>query len=176
MYTNLGAAQLLSGDPAAAVTTLEHNVSLARNQRARLWEGRWLAYLAEAYLATGDARRARASADEAVAAASDHGARVQCECAARLSRARVLLATEGAAARNEIESELAEMERLIEKTGAVSYTPFLFEERARLSRMLGDHGASECELRKAHRLFVEMGAAGHAERLARDLGLPATPV
>ena len=27
------------------------------------------------------------------------------------------------------------------------------------------------ELREAHRLYTEMGATGHAERLARELGL-----
>jgi hypothetical protein len=44
-------------------------------------------------------------------------------------------------------------------------------ERAELSRLRGDGGASERDLREAHRLFTEMGATGHAERLARELGL-----
>lgn len=169
MYTNLGLAQLLSGDAAGAVTTLEHVVALARESRTLLWEGRALAYLAEAYLAEGDRQRARATADEAVAAAKDHGARVQCECAARLARIRVLLGVEGAAARGEIETELAELGKLIDKTGAESYRPFLHEEQARLSRLRGDDRAADRDLREAHRLFREVGAIGHVERLAREL-------
>ena len=33
----------------------------------------------------------------------------------------------------------------------------------------GDDATQERELREAHRLYTEMGATGHAERLAREL-------
>jgi hypothetical protein len=37
--------------------------------------------------------------------------------------------------------------------------------------VLGDEAAHQRELREAHRLFVEMGATGHSQRLAKELGL-----
>lgn len=40
-----------------------------------------------------------------------------------------------------------------------------------LARPLGDEAAWECELREAHRLFVEVGATGHAERISRQLSV-----
>jgi hypothetical protein len=35
-----------------------------------------------------------------------------------------------------------------------------------LARLLGDEVTWERELREAHRLFTEMGATGHAERIS----------
>jgi hypothetical protein len=161
---------VLSGDSAGAVTTLEHVIALMHKSRMLLWEGRALAYLAQAYLAEGDRQRARTTADAAVAAAKDHGARVQCECAARLARVRILLSIEGATARDEIQAELGTLERLVEDTKAESYRPFIHEERASLASLLGDDAARARELREAHRLFIDMSATGHAERLAKELG------
>ena len=40
------------------------------------------------------------------------------------------------------------------------------ETSAELGHLRGDEATRECELREAHRLFVKMGATGHAERLA----------
>ncbi len=48
-------------------------------------------------------------------------------------------------------------------------SPFILEERARLASLRGDPGAHQRELREAHRLYTEMGATGHSERLAREL-------
>ena len=47
--------------------------------------------------------------------------------------------------------------------------PLLHEARAELERACGDAAAAERELREAQRLYAEMGATGHAERLAREL-------
>ncbi len=42
-------------------------------------------------------------------------------------------------------------------------------KRAALAALLG-HGAGRARyLREAHRLFTEMGATGHAERIAKEL-------
>ncbi len=49
-------------------------------------------------------------------------------------------------------------------------TPFLSEESAHLARLLGDEEGCERESREAHRLYTEMGAMGHAERVGRELG------
>ncbi len=49
------------------------------------------------------------------------------------------------------------------------FEPFLREVRAESAALQGDSKTQQCELREAHRLFTEMGATGHAERLAREL-------
>ncbi len=58
---------------------------------------------------------------------------------------------------------------LIESTGARVYIPHVHETRARLAHRAGDEAAFERELREAQRLHTEMGATGHAARLAREL-------
>jgi hypothetical protein len=55
-------------------------------------------------------------------------------------------------------------------SGAKSYEPFLHVERAELARLTCDEAARECELREAHRLFLEIGATIRAEQVARELG------
>ena len=45
------------------------------------------------------------------------------------------------------------------------------EEHAALARLLGDEETYRDKLREAHRLYTEMGATGHAKRLAKELGL-----
>jgi hypothetical protein len=50
------------------------------------------------------------------------------------------------------------------------YTPRLLELRGRLAAALGDAEASRRMLREALDLDREIGATGHAQRLARELG------
>ena len=40
---------------------------------------------------------------------------------------------------------------------------------AQLAALLADDAGRERELREAHRLYADIGAAGHAERLAKEL-------
>ena len=58
-----------------------------------------------------------------------------------------------------------------EKLGARFLLPRIDLETAELARLRGDDAARERALRKAHRSFSEIGATGHAERMAKDLGL-----
>jgi hypothetical protein len=58
---------------------------------------------------------------------------------------------------------------VVERTEARAYVPLIHVERAELARLLGDEAAYQRELREAHRLFVEMGATGHAEGVSRQL-------
>ena len=46
-------------------------------------------------------------------------------------------------------------------------------ELAELARQNGDEAERERELSEAHRLFTQIGATGHAERLAGRLATPA---
>ena len=72
--------------------------------------------------------------------------------------------------RRPIEAALAEAEALVANTGIRSWQPFIHVERAELARLVGDETTREHELREAHRLFTDMGAAGHAGRVAKELG------
>ena len=49
------------------------------------------------------------------------------------------------------------------------YEPTFIEECARLAALRGDSAVAAAELRRAHALYVEIGAAGHAERLRKEL-------
>jgi hypothetical protein len=66
---------------------------------------------------------------------------------------------------------LARARELVEETEARVYVPFIAEEEARLAQLEGDQSAFERQLRDAHRLYTEVGATGHAKRLARELEL-----
>ncbi len=87
----------------------------------------------------------------------------------KLSLAFALLEAEGAAAKDEVQLLLDESAALIEEHGILLFAPTLHERRAQLAALLGDAAGRERELREAHRLYTEMGATGHAERVAREL-------
>jgi len=72
---------------------------------------------------------------------------------------------------SEIQTALSQAQTLVEQTGGRSQQPFIHEERANLASLTGDDATHQRELREAHRLFAEMSATGHAERLAKELGL-----
>ncbi len=91
------------------------------------------------------------------------------EARAHLTLARVLLSRTGGKVRGEIESALASCLSLVEQTQARVYEPPVHEVRAGLADLHGDEATRERELVEAHRLYTEMGATGHAERVAREL-------
>jgi hypothetical protein len=62
----------------------------------------------------------------------------------------------------------------VETSGAKGYEPLVRLERAELARLSGDEATRQRELRAAHRLFTEIGATGHIERLAKGLELRTT--
>jgi len=92
------------------------------------------------------------------------------EVRAQLALARVLRAIEGADGRAGIEAALDRALALVKSTRARSYEPQIHVERARLAALLADDSGAQWWLREAHRLFTEMGATGHAARLAKELG------
>jgi hypothetical protein len=69
------------------------------------------------------------------------------------------------------EGALDRADVLVEETGDRGLGPQIVETRARLAGLLGDAAACQRGLRDAQRLYVEIGATGHAERLAKELGL-----
>ncbi len=162
----LGVAHMLAEEWREARVMLEASLDIARQTGAGLFSrGPVLALLAETYLSLGEESLARKAAEEAVTVSSLRSGEPL------LAKARVLLRTDGGKSGDAIEAVLTEAMRLVEETGMRAYEPFIHEERAALARLLGDEATRERELREAHRLFTEMGATGHAARLAKELGL-----
>jgi class 3 adenylate cyclase len=156
----------LRGEWEAAVRTFEEAIAFQNETGiGRELEGLDMASLAQALLALGQPERARTTAAQAVATVIERGSLLQ-ELQAGLALARAEVALDHDAA---VDALLARCETLIAETGASSYHPHLMEIRAERSRRRGDAAAWRAALAEAYRLFVETGASGHAERLARDL-------
>ena len=163
----LGQAQVAAGEWRAAVESLESAAALSREQTVALdIVGMTSWALPTAYLGLGDIdrARARARADAAVELCRAQRARVSL-CRAHLARAAVAHA-DPKAERGQAETDLDACEQLVGETGALSLQPLIHEARAALA---GGAARERC-LREAYRLFAEMGATGHVERLARELG------
>jgi class 3 adenylate cyclase/tetratricopeptide (TPR) repeat protein len=170
-YHALGAAHLCGAEWDEAVSALEQERTIAHeHQFVGLLSA---SLLAQARLARGEIDAARALALEAVDNDRRVGARLN-ECRAQLVLAQVLLHSDGVTARSAVEAALARAAALIEETGAVLYAPQLHVRRAELAQTLGDEAQRIQELREAHRLFTELGAAGHAERISRQLAAVGT--
>jgi adenylate cyclase len=164
----LGRARLLNEQWSDAASTLDQALAEMRARQAMLHgEAAILADLAQAVVVLGDCGRARLLADEAVSTAQER--HIISEVPALLARAHVLRLSDGARAAAAIEADLQQAMAVVERMEAHVYTPLIHVERAELARLLGDEAAYQRELREAHRLFVETGATGHAERVGRQL-------
>ena len=167
----LGLAHLLNEDWDAAASAEAEALRVAHERRAHFGFASWAhAWLAEAHLGRGDHQAAREEADKAITLARRCHARA-CEMDGLLALARVLLRADGPALLPEIQATLARASVLVEETGARCRIAPIQELRAELAGIRGDRDAQERNLRDAHRFFTEMGATGHAERLAKKLGL-----
>jgi adenylate cyclase len=165
----LGVALGCAGDWNGAVAHLEACLRVARETRSWLTiEAEALAYLAEARLGTGETEAAQQTAEEAIETGRRRKTPVW-EAQAHLALARVLLARFGGDAKDEIERALQSCHSLIVQTEARVWEPHVHELRGELSGRLGDQATREHELREAHRLFTEIGATGHAERMVGQL-------
>ncbi len=113
-----------------AAATLD---TVGERQIGRYFEPLLLATIAQAKLALGEPDEALAAAEEAVAVME---ARRLATCALRapITLAQVLLATQGAAAGERIETVLAGAERVIETSGARVFTLAVERERAALAQ------------------------------------------
>jgi class 3 adenylate cyclase len=164
-----GMALLLAREWTQAAETLERLVADMRARPVGLWfETLALDRLAEALLGMGNLAAAEARAREVREIARTR--RIRLGYRGPLFLARIVARARGATARAEVEQLLEESVSYIEETGARAWVPLLHEARAELERACGDAAAAERELREAQRLYAEMGATGHAERLARELG------
>ena len=159
----------MRGEWRRAIEALERSVAIARESNtAGERDAMRLALLGESYLGLGDPERARAQVEEGLEIGHARGHRSH-ETHASLALARVLLGSAGPAARSEIEAALARALELARDTEAKAFEPLVHVELAELARQSGDEEGRERELREAHRLFTEIGASGHAERLSAEL-------
>ena len=169
---SLSVAAALDRQWAPAVAAAEEAIRISRTERVT---GDFLvmtlAAHARALLGAGDVRGAVAVSAEAIAVGKRQGQPAQ-QCEATLAHVGCLRELQGDAARETIESLLDEASRLIDETGAERWRPHLCVERAELYRLRGDPDAAKRELDEAHRRFTEMGATGHAGRIARLLRAP----
>ncbi len=168
-YGALSGALILDGEYSEAAAAAERSLEIARGTRTGLLdEAGALVYLADAHLGLGETDRGCALAEEAAAVARRRGTRVD-EARALVTLARGLLQDERAESRGRAEGALSGTLSLIDETGNEALRPFVHLEQSKLARLTGDDATQERELREAHRLFTEMGATGHAERVAREL-------
>ena len=83
--------------------------------------------------------------------------------------ARIELTQAQPTACDEAAGWLERADQTLQKTGLRYRLPQLCELRAELARQRGDAAARDAMLREALRLYREMGAPGHLERLAREI-------
>jgi class 3 adenylate cyclase/tetratricopeptide (TPR) repeat protein len=164
-----GAVHATLGQWDAAIAHLERSRQVTQQRGIAANEPMVLAGLADAYRAVDRLADARAAAAAGVDVGRRHGMRTG-ECRVQIALARVLIA-EGATDTAAIDAALIRAQALVAETKARVYLPFIAEVRAELARARGDAAGAVHLLADAHRLFTEMGATGHTERLATELGL-----
>jgi hypothetical protein len=162
--------QIFQGDFENAVASLERALAIARERHAASeQEPNIVALLALAHLRAGRGAHAAELASRALAMARERGSRWG-ELQALCARAQALLASADGRPCDEIEAVVERMAALAEETGMRLYLPQAAELRADLAALRGDRAGREHHLRAAHRLYTEIGATGHATRLANELG------
>ncbi len=162
----LGVALFLGGDHDACVERLTEALVQARAERIGLQsEGMFLAVVADALRARGDAEGAVAKAREGIAVADAGGAWFQAALP-RAALADALVVVHAPV--DSISAVIAEARALVEKGGGNSLLPRLREAEA---RMVGrsDGTLLRVGLREAEQMYRSMGAPDPAERLAREL-------
>jgi len=159
-YAHLAAGRAADAVAPARAALAQHTTQEHTTQAAQL--------LAEALLQAGDLPGAAAAAEDAIALCR-RALRGHYEALSHGVLARALLRRDGTAVRNAVEAALACAAELIERTGARTLAPALCEWRAELASGLGDAARWEQLLREAQRLYNQIGAPGHVERVGRLL-------
>jgi tetratricopeptide (TPR) repeat protein len=166
----LGDALRLEQRYPEALEAYQKALDLIRAKRVLLiWKPRVVSGQALADSALGGHGKAIAQARSALEESLRGGNRIG-EDLARLTLARVLLAAGDPGLHDEVEKTVGRAEALCEETGMRVHLPPLLEVRAALAELRGNPEQARRKLREAHRLYTEMGATGHAKRLAEELG------
>jgi tetratricopeptide (TPR) repeat protein len=163
----LGLAEQMRGELRKAIEAFERALAIAGEGRLAI-DGAVLALLGVSYLGLGETERANALVTEGLEIARAQG-NAASETLASLALARLLMGSGGPISREKVEAPLARALELARETGGKAFEPPVHVELAELARHSGDEEGHERELREAHRLFVEIGATGHAARLELEL-------
>jgi class 3 adenylate cyclase/tetratricopeptide (TPR) repeat protein len=124
-----------------------------------------LASIAKARLRLGEPEAALAAAEEAIEIMDARGL-TACALTAPIALAQVLIATEGAAAGERIESVLARAMQVARESGALVYEPQIHHELAALARLRGDEAGAEREQAQAERILAGFRAPGDRPAVA----------
>jgi tetratricopeptide (TPR) repeat protein len=160
----LGVAWFGAGEPDRAIEVLEPALSLApESHPTRILVQK---ALGDAYWRRGDLDRAGECLEHALTARKWGGVEV---LRLLVMRAGLSAERDGAAAADTIESDLLEARALVERTEALGLLPSIVETEALAARLVGDEDQRRAKLAEARRLYTEMGATAHADRIAHEL-------
>jgi adenylate cyclase len=170
MVAHLGIAHahLADAQPGPAREAALESIAIAREHSSQLaYVPTALAMLAQAHLGLGEYDETLEVAREGVELARE------CSCPypeaqSELMLAAGLLGRDGGAASAEIEAALTRAEQLVESLEARSLSPRILEQRARLAAAVGDLAARDSLREQAIALYRDIGASGHAARLAAE--------
>jgi tetratricopeptide (TPR) repeat protein len=152
------------GDWEASRVHFENTLEAALSSGGKAWnEASVYAGLADAHRELGNLDEAKAAAARGIQIGQRDGLR-PAECRSQVALARVLIA-QGGSESGSIDAALVRAQALIEESGAHSYAPSIAEAWAELASVNSDAEGARSAYAEAHRLFHEMGANGHAERL-----------
>jgi hypothetical protein len=162
-------AEQTRGEWRRAIEAVERSAAISRERRTSVEVDAWrLVVLGESHLGLSDPQRGRGLIEEGLELARARGQR-PFEALASIALARNLLTSGSQSAQEDIEQLLARALAIARETEAKTLVPRVHAELAELARKTGDEDRRQRELREAHRLYTEIGAAGHAERLAAEL-------
>ena len=157
-----GIASILEAEWERAIAVLEEAAGVFRSGIAS--SHLCFSLLSDAYLGVGDLEASMRAAAEARSFPDD--------TLAALSGARAMARTGDPKYAADIDQSISAASRSIATSGARGLEPLLAETRAEVALQRRDSGAHRAQLSEAQRLYAELGATGHAERLARELEAP----
>ena len=164
-FASLGESLVRQGRAAEAIAPLARALEIHREKRIfRQLEHVAALSLARARMQLGELDHAEEIAREALVFTRERGL-LNPEGAVEQCIAQITLAREGVAGAPEIERALAHAEEIIEVGGGLAERPAIHELRAELAGITGDRTECNRQLQLARRLYEEMGATGHLERL-----------
>jgi hypothetical protein len=170
--TQLALAHLAAGSWGDAADAAREKLRMHEEERVELMDEPvgWL-YLAEALLGSEDWEAAREAAAKALDGSRQHlrqWVEIRALSTLALSRAHV----EGPDA-DGLDGLLDDAAAVAERTAAHALAPRVIEARAGLATLRGDTHLHRTHLQEAQRLYTELGASGHVERVGRELERPA---
>lgn len=167
-WFGLALAEQMRGSWQPAIDAVERSMAIARQAGTSAEMDPWrLWVLAESHLGLGNPGQAHDLAQDGVSLAGSRRQHLP-EAFLNLTSARALLGSARPGSRTEIEQALARALGLAGQCGAKSLAPFVYVARAELARCTGDAEQQHTALLEAHRLFTEIGAVRHAQRLASE--------